>query len=422
MSNNDDITDDDFDLEEDSFEDFEKKDRTLGDLWRESPLLKAGVIGGVGVIVVFFIYSFGGETVPTAPSVVGGGSEVSAPPGTEEASPAYVEAVIEENEARTEEAMLQGTSALPTPIDTPVGRVPVEEETGDQNDPLARWRELQEERLREQIEQQPAQPAVDPQVLQAQNQARAEAVQALSETMSGQMQAILDTRQPAQISNLSFSYPDDLFEDPDAAEEGEGVVEGEEAEPGEIVLVEAAEIEYAQLLIEANTDVPGPVLAQIVSGSLEGSRMIGDFEVQKDFLTLNFNTIVIDGESYGIDAIALNPSTSLPGMATEVDRRYLQRILLPAAAAFVEGAAEAISESGLTTVTVEGDTVTEETEDADTEQEISAGIEEGAAELRSIIDEEVGEVQVLIRIAAGTPMGVLFLEPVTVPGNPDDND
>ncbi|MCD8497283.1 MAG: hypothetical protein LRZ85_03890 [Alphaproteobacteria bacterium] len=63
-------------------------------------------------------------------------------------------------------------------------------------------------------------------------------------------------------------------------------------------------------------------------------------------------------------------------MATDVDHRYLKRVLLPAAAAFIEGAASAISQSGLTTVTVEGSTVSEDSASPNSRQEIASGLEE----------------------------------------------
>ena len=179
---------------------------------------------------------------------------------------------------------------------------------------------------------------------------------------------------------------DPSFLDNLAAQQEEEEAEQLAQEAGDIggetqttVLQSAAEIVFAQLLTEANTDSPGPILAEIVSGPLQGNRILGTFEEQGNSLTLNFETLVIDDESIAIDAVALDPETTLPGIATEVDQRYLTRVILPAAAAFIEGAASAIAESGLTTITVEGDTVSEETEETDTEQEIASGVQEARA-------------------------------------------
>ena len=149
-----------------------------------------------------------------------------------------------------------------------------------------------------------------------------------------------------------------------------------------------------------------------MSGPLKGNRILGSFEPQDSYLTLNFDTIVIDGEALTIDAVALDVDTTLPALATEVDRRYFKRIFLPAAAAFIEGFAEAVAESGRTTITIEGETVAEEEEEASDEQEIASGIEEVGTELGEILDEMAEDTEVLIRVEAGTPFGLLFVEPV----------
>lgn len=49
MSDN--LDDDELDLEEASFDEFEKKDKTLGDLWQENSLLKVGAVGVLAVAV-----------------------------------------------------------------------------------------------------------------------------------------------------------------------------------------------------------------------------------------------------------------------------------------------------------------------------------------------------------------------------------
>lgn len=90
------------------------------------------------------------------------------------------------------------------------------------------------------------------------------------------------------------------------------------------------------------------------------------------------------------------------------------------AAAFVEGAAQAIAESGLTTITISGDTVASETEESSQDQEVASGVEEAGQELREILEETADDTEVLVRIEAGTPMGILFIQPVLkpVPGQP----
>lgn len=419
--------DDELDIDDSSFDDFEQNNRTLGDIWRETPLLKVGAVVAAVVVVLGGVIFLGAPEDTPDPSVVPSGSTVNAPPGTEEVSPVYMQAVEEESERRVEQAYREGGSALPTPIDPPVGRLSVPEEEAQQEDPLQRWRRLQEERLQRELQQARVTDAREGPggFSESGGGANPEAVKALAETMSKQMQMVLETKADAPgMESMEVTSPkyleelriareaalDEEEEDRKGGGSGSGSKDTEE-----VVIFPAGEIAYAQLLTEANSDVPGPVLAQIASGPLAGSRVLGSFEVQKELLTLTFDTIVIDGKSQSINAIALDPGTTLPGMATEVDHRYLQRVVLPMAAAFVEGAADAISDAGLTTVSVEGSTVVEDKEEKSTREEVASGISEAGKELGDIFDDMANEIEVLVKIDSGTPLGILFLDPVTEP-------
>ncbi len=415
----DDLDDDDLNLDE-SFDDFEKKDRTLGDLWRESPLVKIGVIIGGIVLIFLIIMMFSGSEKQLDPSYIGASPDLSAVPATDQASPAFIEAIQETNEAAVEEAFKEGTSALPVPIEPPVGVISVPEADPDQEDPLQRWRRLQEERLQREIQQRDTIAPVDTRDDIDPN----EAIQALSDLMSQQMSSVLESLEPPQVQSMNLTGVEFLekLEQQRQEEEELKLAELEEEtseETIEKILLPGGRILYAQLLTEANSDVPGPVLAELMSGPLKGKRILGSFEVQSELLTLTFDTIVVDDENLSIDAVALDPNTTLPGLATEVDHRYFKRIILPAAAAFVEGLSNAISESGSTTITVSGENVTESTNDASNDQEVASGIEEAGQEIREILEEIADETEVLVRIAAGTPLGILFLERVKQEIDPD---
>ncbi len=410
-----DDNDDNIEIDEASFDDFEKKKGTLGELWRDNAMVKVGVVIAAAVAIFGTIILFGGKDIPVDPSYVSGGSDISSPPGTEETSPAYVAAIEEENEARTEQAIKESGSVLPTPIAPPVGRLTVTENEAPEEDPLQRWRKLQEERLqREMLRSQTVAPDADA------NEGRAEAVQALADAMAQQMQSILEKRSAAKpLVFRDMTSPEWLEElrGEDEGENGDGDGSSNESseENIEIILYPAGRIAYAQILTEANSDVPGPVLAQIASGPLSGSRVLGTFQKRDELLTINFDTVIVDGVSIEIEGVAIDPKTTLPAVATDVDHHYLMRIALPMAAAFVEGMASAISSSGLTTVTVEGDVVAEESEETDSEQEVASGIEEAGQKLREILDETADDIEITVRVEAGTPIGILFLQPVVKP-------
>lgn len=421
MSNE--FDDDDLDLESSSFDEFEEKGgSTLGDLWRENSLVKVGVVGVAAVAIFLGISMFGEDEAPVAGSVVAQGSKVKAPPGTEEATPAYVEAVQEKTQERIEEAQKTGTSALPTPIEPSSNRLEVPDQQEEQEDPLQRWRQIQEERLQRELQQ--TQIVEGPVIDESQDQT--EAIQAVAEVMSSQMQAILEAQTvEVPIQSRTITPPDFLQALNQQAEEEAAAAAAAEAQSnltGEsIIIMPAGEILYGQLITEANSDIPGPVLAQIASGPLKGSKVLGSFQTQNELITLNFNTLVYKGESLSIEAVAVDPNTTLPGMATEVDRRIFKRVVLPAAAAFVEGLSSAIAESGRTSVTVSGETVIEDEEETTNEQEVASGIEEAGRELGDILDDIADDTEVLVRIAAGTPMGILFVGPVIKPADGNSN-
>lgn len=409
--------DDDISLD-DSFDDFDKKEggSTLGDLWRDNAMFKIGAIVG-GVVFLFLVISFlGGDDTPTAESYMGAAPDVQATPGTEAASPAYVEAIQEINEADVEKALTTGDSSLPVPIEPPVGIVSLPDEQQEAEDPLQRWRRLQEERLEREIQQRQN---VLPEQDNSADVERSEAIQALADAMAQQMSSILDSKSEIGLSNAKMTDPDYLEHLKEDQMEDEGALLDENGEPldgEEIVgetLLPAGEIVYAQLLTEANTDTPGPVLAEIMSGPLKGSRLLGTFEEQQELITLNFDTIVYEEESLTVDAVGLDPETTLPGMATEVDHRYLKRVILPAAAAFVEGYAGAVAQTATVTVSTSGGAAVQDTSEPDDTEEVATGLEEAGQELGEILDDMAEDTKVLVRIAAGTPIGVLFLEPVT---------
>ena len=181
------------------------------------------------------------------------------------------------------------------------------------------------------------------------------------------------------------------------------------------ILVPAGTVSYAQLLTEANSDVPGPILAQIVSGPLAGARAVGSFEVSAawaDYLVLQFALADKDGHDYGINAVALDPDTSLGGMATEVDQRYFVRVVLPAASSFLQGVGSAIGQGNSSVVTNGTTTIVQQT-DRGIKQGTYSGLGQAAQTAGQFFQNQANQARPLIRVAAGTPMGLFFITSVT---------
>jgi len=427
MSSSGDFDTEDFDLGEfdDSGFDDVGGQNTLSDIWKNNPIVKFVVIGGAVVLLIIGFIVFGKKSESVPVSMVSGNSEVAELPGQNEVSPAFQQAIEDVNERRVEEAIRTGESTMPMSADPMKGTIPLQFEEPDEEDPLERWRRLQEERIRQQQAVVP-EPAPQPVPVQQQPQpvdTVTPAINALSPAMSAQIEGILNgqfepTLNVVQVANQD--YLEGLQEEANIKLEKELekqnqaiAAAAEETTIIEDILLPAGTIEYGQLITEANTDAPGPVLAIISSGPLKGSRIIGSFTATDNYLTLSFNTVVIDGVSYSADAVAIDPNTTLPGIVTEVDNRYFKRVMLPTAAAFITGLTEAISESGTTTVTINNETVTEESQDQDSGQEVASGIAGAGEEIEELLNEIADGVEPMIRVAAGTPIGILFTSAVT---------
>lgn len=422
--------DDDFDnFDNNEFNDFNDK-KSLKDIWAESPMMKIFTIAAGVILVIAAVSIF--STEEEQKSRTGAGLDQNTTLGGE-VSQNYSEVIEEVNEQRLDTAVKTGTSTIPMLVNTEEQELisEVEELPPYQEfDPLATFRAAVQETPEEPeiIEPEPTLVAPEqvfqPQPIQQQIPAPApETVQALAEAMSNAAGDLLNGHKPTaakimQVTsndylnpvitnesgfNGTYSNADTIIDDINT-ENVEEIIE--------TILIPAGTINYAQIMIEANSDVPGPVLAQLMSGPLAGSKLIGDFTTAEEVLTLNFNSIIVDGINMKIKAIAIDPNTTLPGVATEVDQRYWQRVLLPAAARFLEGVGSAIAEDTQTTVTVSGDTVIEQQDALDFEQELGRGVEEGFQEISDFMEEESEQVKPLIRVARGTPVGIFFTEPV----------
>lgn len=122
--------------------------------------------------------------------------------------------------------------------------------------------------------------------------------------------------------------------------------------------VKTGTIYSAIVLTSVNSDEPGPVLAQIVSGPYSGARVIGSFSRgnNAEKLSLQFNTISLPNapSSYSISAFAIDPDTARTAIASNVDNHYFYRYGSLFASSFLSGYAQAISQSGATQTTSVG--------------------------------------------------------------------
>lgn len=122
-------------------------------------------------------------------------------------------------------------------------------------------------------------------------------------------------------------------------------------------LIKAGDVLFAVLDTSVNSDEPGPILATIVSGKLNGSKLIGSFTLptNSDKIVINFNTMSVPGapKTTSINAYGIDPNTARTALATKANHHYLLRYGSLFASTFIEGFGNAF-QSANTTVTIGG--------------------------------------------------------------------
>jgi intracellular multiplication protein IcmE len=411
---------------------------TLKDAWESNPMMKiaAFVLGGA-ILIGGYMTFVGDEQAAQIKSVIGAAdfSVVKQAPGQKELDPEYQKATQEQSRQRAQEAATTGGSSLPTPIGTTKGtglNVP-EMESKQKSDPLEEWRRAAEAKrmaMEEKVaeEDTSVQPDIVPMVQPVRPQPVVKMDSSEIKRLSEQMRVIIAAQAPTKALTKEVTKEESLYmkqrkearEQKDRAQQrqamgptqGRGESSGEAKVAEKKIIVPAGQIAYGQLLTELNSDIAGPALVQVLSGPFEGGRALGKVEVKEEYLVITFQHVVKDGVSYKVDAIALDEKTTLAGQVTDVDHHYFTRIILPAAAKFIEGYGSAVAETGQTTTTTSGGGVASNQPKPDTREQLFAGIEEASKKAGEIVDQDADR-PITVRLAKGTTMGVLFMESVT---------
>ena len=365
--------------------------KNIAAAWQGSPLFKMFVlVVVVGALAAAAIAIFSGNEKDLSPTAVRSAPNLTEAPGSK-APPAYVDAVNDASAKRSEEALQQGKSAIPTPVsgdETKAGLGDAADES--QYDPLAEFRPSTP---------QEAAPST------GQDNTPVEAIDSeLLSKMQSQMTGLFDAWRPAGIKTIQV-------QDPSAQHQG-GTPTAPPA-PNAKVIVAAGSIYYGEMLMEANSDAPGPIVAQILSGPFAGGRAIGTFEVTREYLVIHFTKISYKKKDYAADILAIDPNTTLGAMVTEKDNRYFTRVILPSAAAFLEGFGGAISSPSNSIVSNDGQTVVLQQSKQGIEDGLYRGLAETANTVGGFFRDEAAATKPLIRVAVGTPMGLFFVNAVT---------
>ncbi len=217
---------------------------------------------------------------------------------------------------------------------------------------------------------------------------------------------------PPEIVALSYA----------AAAAGPAGEEEPPAVPGPPALdhaVEAGRPLYARTLYEVNSDFPGPVLIEILEPPLDGAVATGSFTRVRDSLVLRLERLEIDGVSVAVDGWAVGLDCACFGIEGEVDRHWFDRVIMPAAIAFVEGWARAVARPQ-TTVNVDGGIVVQSTSEATSRERIYEGIAAATGPAAAVLTEDAPRAMT-VSIPRNTELAVTFAAaPGIAPGGDAD--
>jgi intracellular multiplication protein IcmE len=187
------------------------------------------------------------------------------------------------------------------------------------------------------------------------------------------------------------------------------------ADPGTI-LIPAGRGVFAHPVLAVNSDASSPVVMQADSGPIAGDRMIGSFAKENKRLVIHINTVIHDGKSIGTDGVVIAPDTMEAAVASNVDEHYLERFILPAAAAFVQGLGQALATTSNTVAVLSplGGATTSTHLNLNQQLGVAAGV--SAGQIGNVLNQEAPKGPT-VSLDANVAVGVMFLSPVILHSN-----
>ena len=123
------------------------------------------------------------------------------------------------------------------------------------------------------------------------------------------------------------------------------------ADESAIRYVRAGTMISAVLVTPINSDAPGPVMAQITSGPLDGARLLGTMKINEESVLIAFNQISKPGwpDTYPVSAIGMDLKSST-ALATDVNHHYLQKYMGILAGSYMQGYGQGLQQQNSVTI------------------------------------------------------------------------
>lgn len=180
------------------------------------------------------------------------------------------------------------------------------------------------------------------------------------------------------------------------------------------VVIQALEIMTGKLAnpITALMGKPSYASALVTSGPFAGAFLVGTSTmVETESIETTFTTMRHGNKAYKIDAIVLDEQTAKAGMDGNVDRRILQRYVLPVTVAAAQGYYQASAQTGTSVIGAVSGTLGTATPAPTSEQARNAGIAAGL-QIASREAQKAAQEPIRSSVERDMAIGILFRAPV----------
>lgn len=174
-------------------------------------------------------------------------------------------------------------------------------------------------------------------------------------------------------------------------------------------MIPAGKILYAVLDTEINSDDTQYIRATIVQeGPFKGATVLGQPQLRGDKVVLTFNRIGHRGKDYAVSAVAVDPETNRTALADSVDRHIIERYGLLWGAAFVEGFAEAMSNTS-TVINSDGSTTSTRERLPDTSDQLIVATGKVGERTVPLLSQKFNRPPT-IHVTSERPIGLMLLQ------------
>lgn len=182
------------------------------------------------------------------------------------------------------------------------------------------------------------------------------------------------------------------------------------------VLLPAGRGIFAHTVSATNSDLGGEIILEADSGPLAGDRMKASVRRAGGHL----NRLVLRVEQVfhknapkpiDVEGMVVAPDTMEAAVASSVDQLYLERFVLPAAAAFVQGLGQAIEMTSNTTGSIGALGNVNYVQSLNFPQQLGVAAGAAASQVNSALTQQM-PTQARVNLASQVSVGVIFMSPI----------